>query len=400
MKPSIKLGDKYLSNSCQTMAYINAGLAGDCWKRCDNSGCCCADDDVVYVDPATDLADWYDPDNECSEDFFGLLLESVEYGDPYSVRVKDTLNGGFIQSKNLRAREVRVVAWLAGSSECGIQYGVDYVNACLSKLNCVTGECVLPDAEVVLCCDAGSSAKGTRVLKQVGAITPVVELTPDSDYRCCRTRVEFTLAAQVPYFFGEKQVLDSGLVFDDQVVCPNWCCGCVEDDVWPDCLEANSGELVGFTDSGAGGGAAGCYCEPVFVHPLCVPVAASGLFNDFVSWKLTAGVNDLVNVSVQYYESPAGVTTSPVDTPGVYACVDPDRVTAAFLPAGYSLIGDSTSNSVSVEDANGVPVDAFGVGGAASFVLGCEPGFLCVNLDTCNDVAGVEFEYCLETGTL
>lgn len=405
MKQRLSYNNTILANSCETLAYIKAGLAGDCWEKCRNpAGCCCIPQEGDNLTGDITGAEWYDPDNPCSEQYLGFLITEIKYGTAYKRKVKDTVGGGFTGSRGLTAREITVRGWIVSSSECGTEFGIDYLNTTLDYRNCIEDYCAKPELEVYSCCDLEDPEKGKRILKGVAPLSSVRELTPDSEFRCCRTQVEFKLAADVPYFFRDKQDIVVNQPFTDFQVCPNWCCPeCDSGIVWPDCVigEQNTGEYL-FSQAGADALKQNCFCEPVFAFFDCVPVPAAGMFPKFLSWTLRS-TEDVSNVVVAYYESPDGAAGSPVDDPAAYVCVQPKRTNISYLPAGHDLSLDSGSGGLEMTDTvTGERVASFGIGGAQSIQLGCNPGYLCVYADHCNGTAvtGLLTDVCCQIGTL
>lgn len=392
--PTLFYGDTEIASYCRSTAYIDSGLAESCWQRCTSrENCCCGGASGPFVNPAADLAPWFDPDISCSEQYLGLIIDSVSYGRAYSARVRDTLAGGFVQNRNLRARELTVSGWLVGASECGIDYGLSWLNTAIDPRKCIDG-CSPPDIQLHGCCDLEDEGKGLRVLKRVSPIEPVRELTPDLSDRCCRTRVEFKLAAESPYFFREEVPLVSGVPFGPDVS-PNWCCrNCDDDVIAPECLT----EDLQIRRVSSPGGSGSCYCEPLFAYTACAQVPASGSLTDFLNWEFTAG-SDLVNVSFVFYEAVEGAG-SPVEDPSAYACQPFKQSTAALIPVGATLSFDSSAGAVSVSSASGDDLDVYGIGPSAGIELGCESGWFCVYADSRNDIAGSTFDLSVLTGSL
>lgn len=395
--PTLIYGDTEIASYCRSTAYIDAGLAESCWQRCTSrDNCCCGDSGAGgFVDPVTDEAPWIDPDIACSSEYLGLIIDSISYGRPYRARVKDTLTGGFVQTRNLQARELTVSGWLVGASQCGIDYGLDWLNSALDPRKC-SDSCDPPDVRVYTCCDLADEAKGLRILKRVSPIEPVSDRTPDLSDRCCRTRVEFKLAAESAYFFREDVPIVEDVVFDAADCCPNWCCPrCNDDIIAPDCLTE---ELL-ISRVSSPGGSGSCYCEPLFAYPACAEVPASGSLTDFLNWEFTAGATDLVNVSFVYYEGVPGAG-DPISDPAAYACQPFKQSIAALIPANSTVSFDSSNGQTSVVDAAGESLEVYGLGPSSGIELGCEPGWFCVYADSCNDMAGSSFSLSVSTGSL
>lgn len=353
---------------------------------------------AVFVDPATDEAPWYDPSNACSEEFFGFITNSVKIGNPFKRKIKDTINGGFIQTRNLNAREIVIRGWIVSSSECGTQYGIDWLQTSFDPDNCNKGNCKLPDLALSVCCDSEDPTKGTRVLRQVAPVTGVKDLDPDSDYRCCRAEVEIKLAAQDPHFWSEKKTLASGITIEDDPI-PNWCCAnCDDDIIWPDCaIDAVEQTVTTSTQQGD------CYCAPIFANKACALIEpGTQTLTQHIDWTLTnATGTDLVNLSLEFLEEPDGATGDPITNPEEYSCTTAQAsTTISFLPDGHTLTLDSTTSDLIMQDPAGEVVSVYGVGGGGRITLGCNPGYLCLTSDTCNETAGLTLEICSRVGVL
>lgn len=399
--PFLIYDGEILSNFCQFRSYAQNGhVSSDCWQVCfAGSECCCVEVDetagLVFNDP-TD-ADWYDPSNPCSAEFAGFIVTDIEYGRGFRRRVTNTIDGGLVGRRNLLAREIDVVGYIVSSSECGKQFGLEWLNSKLDNQNCADGNCAKPELKIAACCDTGDPSKGVRVLKNVKALTPATEEDREDILASCGAKVEFTLSAEIPYFFKDLTDIAADQPVSD-VPAPNWCKpACSGSDIWPDCGPTNNATNVADSlvtrDSGVK-----CFCEPVFVSTDCFQIDGNPDLPTFLNWSITSA-QDLQNVNVVLYES-QGAGTDPVSNPDLYQCAVLSKSDINFIPAGHTISYDSSSKTVLVTDSAGGNVDPLGVGFIDRAIMECDSGFLCISIDCRNDVAGSTISVSQEFGAL
>lgn len=334
---------------------------------------------------------WYDPSVSCSTEFLGLLVSDVTYGQAYERKVTETFTGGYAGAKQLKPRDILVEGFIVSSSDCGTQYGLDWLNRFLDAPNCGADVCNKPDLTVSLCCDNGGG-KGVRTLKRVAVTSPVEEIE-SSFPRSCGVQVQFTMVAEVPQFFAtetESQVLTVGEDLE-----PNWCCPtCNNIPDWGIC--PTTSEYTDVTAEFSGISDATCYCEPVFAFKGCEFVEGDKFFDTYLHYSIRAD-QDIRNISIYAYPD---LGASPIDNPGLYACQAVGVSQIAYIPGGHTFSFDSGNLQQKMTGLVDEEVNLAGIGVTESMVLGCGGGWICLTVDGCVDADKLHVEYKTSVGYL
>ncbi len=194
--------------------------------------------DLPYVDPATDVAPWYDPDVPASEDFAGMLVLSMEGLDEYPVKrtVTNAISGGGVLGPaRALPRTIVVTGVLLGGTCCGVEYGFHWLSEVLQ--GCAGNECEGDCMSLFACCPEEeldeecfsehrrtlrrvALVDGPRVIERVGTGCTAGECSSGADI----LTVEFTLVAATPWLWTETvPVIELVPPSDLGEECVTWC---------------------------------------------------------------------------------------------------------------------------------------------------------------------------------
>lgn len=118
-------------NNARAFAYAcNAGMTwlNDC-NICESAATVLTTG-PDYVNPAEDLAPWYDPDDPDSPDFFGVMgmaITGAEDSTRTATVTAAATGGGVISALNYAPRTMVVRALAMAASECGLEYGLNWL---------------------------------------------------------------------------------------------------------------------------------------------------------------------------------------------------------------------------------------------------------------------------------
>ena len=107
---------------------------------------------VGYFLPELDPAPWYNPADEASSRFFGLVGVGVEgdEGVTRSAQVQQSIgSGGFVSRNNFLTRELTVKAVAIAADECGMSAGLDWMRTAYTS---VLDECLGDYLWFLSCC--------------------------------------------------------------------------------------------------------------------------------------------------------------------------------------------------------------------------------------------------------
>ena len=269
-----------LVNDARTIAYhkwAGAEKKYSCGSCIENvQQCYCELDGVPddYTDPVTDEAPWYDAAIPESEDFLGILVQSVNgaRGSTYSRGVGEAITEGSVfQRSQLGGRTFVFEVVLLGTSCAGLEYGWDWVRRTLEEGACGNTGCTSCAGEEMLlrvfCPEAGEPDNGLRTWTGVATVDGMNEVSDESFQCCCYRRATFTLHSESPYSYSNEQglcVLDADPGAYEK--CIDWGTFCVN---------CNSSNCVACTSCGeetnscAGCRAACGPCDRCGYDPLC-----------------------------------------------------------------------------------------------------------------------------------
>lgn len=417
--PGLKLGCTELANVCRTDALLGAGFGSSCWAK---SGCkikhCCQDDcstehlcgraacltgaEVYATDPAdlpigddweivetTDgnyvafpvlgpddirTAPWWNPQDERSESFLGLVIDTVELGTYAERNIASNTKDGYISPLRRRPLEITVEALMVLGDVCGCDYGIEWLNR---QLLACADECGGVELSLPSCCG------GTpRRWRNVYPTSSVENLGTEGMSDNCICRVRFTFAAQTPLAFTDTLCLPGldGLSFGGCE--PNWCKpDCSPPDPYPNCAPP-----VDILPTRVGNKP--CFCAPLSVRTACLEVPYfKGA--QYIEWSM-ASAEPLDNVTVALYEG--------YNRPCWGTCPGPvGRVDIAHKPAEWTL-----SKSIGTPAVLGRDGDKGGECAPGRYVSGgdlkldCGAGWLCVAVDCDADLDGFIFAATVE----
>lgn len=343
-------------------------------------------------------AAWFDPNNPCSAEYLGMLIEDISYSGAYSRNLKDTLNGGAIGNQNLNAREIEVTGWIVSASECGTQYGIEYLNNIFNDEGCDSVDCNYNTLKVSLCCDGEDDNKGLKTLRRVKSLGPVEEIDTDVR-RCCGAKVRIKFAAEDPIFYSPSEILATSVYANDAECVPNWCCFDCEDTQvdWPICGDIDDGvfddAIISKSEE------ENCFCEPMFVKSVCMFIEGDPIFPTFVDWSISA-VYDIRNVSISLLNDVDG--QDPLQFPDVYRCQEEAASQISFIPSNHTLNFFSGGEDLNLSNnSTGEEVAPLGIGTVEQLKVDCQDAWICFKFDACvNDLDTTFIDVSTQTGTL
>ncbi|MEW2568299.1 hypothetical protein [Streptomyces sp. NPDC047070] len=197
-------------------------------------------DATDYVDPATDLAPWYDPDVPESVEFAGFLPLTVDGLDVSPVRrsVTNAVAGGAaIGPARALPLTITVTGLLLGSTCCGVAYGLHWLGEALQ--GCTGGQCDGDCMTLYNCCPGSTDLtpeafndKYRRTVRRVALIegpTPIDRVGENCTSGECQSgaeilTVEFILTAATPWLWTDTTpILETVPPADDSGDCVTWC---------------------------------------------------------------------------------------------------------------------------------------------------------------------------------
>lgn len=195
---------------------------------------------LPYVNPAYDLAPWYDPDIPESADFAGLMVLSVDGMDDHPMErtvTRSVTGGAALGPSRALPRTITVTGLLLGATCCGVAFGMRWLSQALG--GCTGDGCGGDCLTVYNCCPSATEtpaefkARHRRTLRRV-ALTEgprVIARRGDacSGSTCCSAgsdiiTVEFVLTAGTPWLWTDAEpVLEIPVPTDDGTGCITWC---------------------------------------------------------------------------------------------------------------------------------------------------------------------------------
>lgn len=214
----------------QTMGILT-GLQG---CPCENTAAVL--DDPEYSTPQLDLAPWYDADEPRSQQFAGVMIQEMTGLDDGTLTrsYQPALSGGGVPGMPRDdVRTIAVTAWIAGASDGGLSYGLEWLTAqlraaadCDDQGNggemCVWAYCPDPFDPEESSATTAAWEEVARMLYDVTLVDgPRVVQRRAVGLSCEGTtaylaKVEFTLQAGAPGIFRLPLTLAEGLFFAEE----------------------------------------------------------------------------------------------------------------------------------------------------------------------------------------
>lgn len=358
------------------------------------------EDGERYTSPLLDDAPWYDAQIPESADFAGLFVEEVEGFDSVVNRtVADAaIYGGALGPLKLGPREITVTGYLFAETCCAAEYGLHWLTeALIGATGC--DDCAIGEWFMLKCCppdDAYVNASDyVRSLLRVGLVKgPTVV---DRFGTCCEAcgyttlKVQFTIASELPYLFGDLQYalfeetfgaeetyLDFYSFCDD---CPS-----PAEEIWtPECGSATVPlpQIFTVTDP--------CYCDPWCSKQLC------GTVQNPADWatattlvSINAGSGPIKNLKISVYDNRAYAIGEPcpcgdISADDYWKCREPCNVLqVAEMPSGSTLTIDSRQRVALLRLAGGAVQPGLRIMSSPN-----ETGFEWLDLPQCNTLCFV-----------
>lgn len=194
----LTLADAEVVNSARTGAYVRNGLGpgglvvGDCL-------CSVLDREVPgsFVSPIADPAPWYDATRAESGEFLGFLIDSISglEESPFTRGVTQLQSGGGSLGRlTTTAREVTFHGWIVATTDCGVDYGWEWLLARLQGCD----DCGVVQARIRTCCppeDGSDDERGNYRMNGVG-VTHAALTGETLGPGCPVAEFEFTIVAE------------------------------------------------------------------------------------------------------------------------------------------------------------------------------------------------------------
>lgn len=216
MEPWLAYNGVLLGNAVQTLSYLRRGLGGAMFEvpasgadfnDVSQLGCYCDEmNDGPYVDPATDLAAWWDPLKAESDSFLGMVPWTVNVVPGIGRNVAaGGMQGSQLGRMILGGTLVQVQGVLYAATVAGMEYGERWLIAALRNVVCAGEGCDVGSLCVLPACPegVGYASSSFRTLYQTGLIdyTPA-QPAADGVGWFMRT-VSFQMRSELPYMFED-----------------------------------------------------------------------------------------------------------------------------------------------------------------------------------------------------
>lgn len=348
--PYFQLGCVLEINSQRTAAYLanvvdicgNGSFRGthsmtcDCpplhWLIPDDGGPAEA---ATYTTPASDQAPWVDGDIAESSQFLGFVINDVTVNAVTSRSITTRVSssgGGVVGPRRNKERRFDFTVLMFACNESAMEYGFRFLTDALGSPGCDDG-CTLCDGEYRDSCPTvdgslSSLDKGRWILKNVAAVEgPTYEKPPVEGMQCNVRMVKFSLVSEYPWKF--KCPVDE-CIDEPLATFPGWAGGCT-----------NAEEF---------------FCEQQYAYcsvsePLII--GETGLVI-----KIKAGSVPLQHIDIAITPDKFGYECNVGDRPAGYVPLTPcDQIQIPIIPAGSTLIYDTSIESVTLELPGGGVVD-------------------------------------------
>jgi hypothetical protein len=352
--PFFQLGCNLEINTQRTAAYVDAiptiAMSGSIDTRIDLK-CDCpplayvfdaldVPQPATYITPQADQVAWFDADIPESARFLGFMISDVQQTTAVTSRSITTRisssGGGSLGPLRNRERRLDFTVLMFACDEAAMEYGFRYLMDALASSGCDDG-CVLCDAEFRESCPPINSIlapytdlnRGRWLLKNVGLVDgPVWDTNPVEDAACNIRRVKFSLVSEMPWKFK----------------CPVAECTDVALAGYP----SAGVDCVNWDDILCGQQEVACSVSENLI------VGETGLII-----RVKAGSVPLQHIEIAIRPDKFGYEAAPLTRPSGYVRVDPcDLIYIPYLPAGQTLVYDTSIESMYVEVPGGGTYDA------------------------------------------
>lgn len=216
MEPWMAYNGVLIGNAVQTLSYLRRGLGGSMFEVAVSGGdfndvsqlgCYCDEmNDGPYVDPATDVAAWWDPLKPESDSFLGFV--------PWTLNVVPSI-GRDVQAGGMRGSQlgsmivggtlVQVTGILYAATEAGMEYGERWLIAALRNVVCAGEGCDVGALCILPACPegAGYASSAFRTLYQTGLIdyTPASPVADGVGWYM--RQVSLQMRSELPYLYED-----------------------------------------------------------------------------------------------------------------------------------------------------------------------------------------------------
>lgn len=223
-------------NANQVMTYVSSNLGG--LISVDPSiRCLTLDGDTPFVSPSVDGAWWYDADRSESSEFLGAIIRKIEGADSALGRSPKAhgmgAGGSSLGPIRSKVRTFKFTADLFATSCRGIEFGQRAIIDALRGPNCGSYGCKLDEIEIWTCCpEDAEDFEPIWKIKNVGLVSGPTEVEAPLDrHRCTMRTFEWTMASESPWLYRDPTTDGEG-VFDG----PDPEAGCIDvcDWIWED----------------------------------------------------------------------------------------------------------------------------------------------------------------------
>jgi hypothetical protein len=378
------LGGTEIVNQQRVFTYAQSGGCGTATIRdCDSCGpemaVALEQPGGVYVDPVTDDAPWYAPNEPHSPDFSGLFVTSITGLGPgpitRTVSPRASGRGSFFGPENMGSPIIEVTGLLLGKTPCAVAYGFRWLTMALRGSPCIQGGCGGDDLTYLDCCPDWTAdpvadiEPHLRTLKGVKLLSsPRITARLGQSCSCHDSggllQVTFQLGASEPCVFRDPVPVIEDTTFDlETATCVTWlpigpndtcpvdtsCDGptdCLTD---PDCAAPPLPPVAPPPKNP-------CICRPLSTVKACASFDSS-IIPEFAEGvpvvTINAGSQPLRQVSMVFIANPFNQPVEDLDP-----CTACGEVTLSRIPAGASFVMDGTTRTVTIDCPGSGPTDA------------------------------------------
>lgn len=291
---------------------------------------------ATYTTPAGDQAPWFDADIPESGKFLGFAIEEVTQGAAVASRTVTTRisssGGGVLGPIRNKERRLDFTVLMFACSEMAMEYGFRYLTDALGSSGC-DEPCSSCDAEFRDSCPPTDGSltslnKGRWILKNVGAVDgPTWETPPVAGMACNVRRVKFSLVSEYAWKFKcpVDECIDLPLA-----AFPGWAVGCTNADEF--------------------------FCEQQYSY--CSVSESLIIGETGMIIKVKAGSVPLLHIDIAITPDKFGYECDPMSRPvGYVPAVACDRIQIPAIPAGSTLIYDTSIETITLQLPGGGVVD-------------------------------------------
>lgn len=426
-----QFGCAVFADNARTYAYHrwaceNGMYPSECQPEMFDCSCDLDDPLAPFVDPISDAAPWYDPNDPASAEFLGAMIVKVENVADSTIKREpaDAFGDGTILNRaRLSGRSFTFELLLISTSCRGADFGVEWLRRVFETDLCGCGpepcqSCFGKRLTLRRSCDEPVPCDvGLRSWESVGVVDGIKVLADDALEKCCcvAQRVTMVLQSESPYSFGCEEVPCTQVADDEGFeICFDWSTFCIDccDDDKPECDRCKNDLLCGCfaledptpqsisTEND-------CYCEPLsrIVQCCCIDDIGAAGYETALKIDVFSGFdtgNDadalafmelgLRNMRISIYDNPDNLDCiTDRDSYDDWCNTRPSprfEIQIPYVPSNATLSIDGRSGRVFMECDGACRPFPYQIdtssGSLFPLVTQCAPMMACIEWDTLN----------------